>query len=144
MNLLDLGGLAYISIAAARGRKRGLADESYRLLRLGTAFGAGCGLHELVHGLLERVLALAPSYSGPLAFAGTVGGAWLLLRALKRTLTAWIAARFPAQQAMGGMVAGGLRGLVMTLSVLATGLLAGGGGPVARSWLARLAAVFVE
>ena len=144
MNLLDLGGLAYISFSAARGRKRGLADESYRLLRLGTAFGAGCGLHELVHDLISRVLSIAPAYSGPLAFAGTVGGTWMLLRTLKRKLTEWIATRFPDHQAVGGLVAGGLRGLVMTLSVLVTGILAGGGGPVAQSWLARIAAVFVE
>jgi hypothetical protein len=62
---------------------------------LGTAFGAGCGLHELVHDLISRVLSIAPAYSGPLAFAGTVGGTWMLLRTLKRKLTEWIATSLP-------------------------------------------------
>ena len=144
MNLIDLGAVAYTGFSAARGRRRGLADESYRLLRLGVAFGAGCGLFSLVHGLVAKVLSLDHTQSGPLVFVGTVGGTWLLLRSLKKKFTAWVATRFAAHQAIGGLVAGGLRGLLLTLSVLVTGVLAGGGGAVTDSWLARLARFFVE
>lgn len=144
MNVIDLLSAAYIGISAARGRKRGLADESYRLLRLGVAFGAGCGLYGLVSGAIESLLSLAPTVSGPVGFAGTVGGAWMLLRGLKQKLTAWVAVRFAPHQAVGGMIAGGLRALLMALSALATGILAGGEGVVATSWLARVARFFVE
>lgn len=144
MNAIDLIAVVYTGISVARGRRRGLADESYRLLRMGVAFGAGCGLYGLVSGALGHLLSLAPAVSGPVGFAGTVGGAWLLLRALKKRLTVWIAARFAPQQEVGGMIAGGLRALVLTMSVLATGVLAGGGGLVATSWLARIARFFVE
>ncbi len=144
MNGLDLLGAGYIAFSAWRGRRRGLADEAYRLLRLGVAFGTGCGLYGLVSDGLGRLLSLAPALSGPLGFAGTVGGTWLLLRALRRKLAEWIGARFPTHQATGGLIAGGLRGFTLTMSVMATGVLAGGGGPVAGSWLGQIAAWLVS
>lgn len=125
MNAVDLVAAAYVAYGAARGRRRGLADEAYRLLRVGVSFAAGCGLYGLVSDLLKKALALGADVSGPLAFVATMAGAWSLLRFLRKWLMAWIAARFAPHAAVGGAVAGGIRTLVWTLALVSAFHLAG-------------------
>jgi hypothetical protein len=125
VNVVDLISAAYVAFGAVRGRKRGLADEAYRLLRVGISFAAGCGLYGLMSDLLKNVLSLGADVSGPVGFVATMAGAWALLRMAKRRLTAWIAARFASHAAIGGAVAGGIRSLVWVLALVSAFHLAG-------------------
>lgn len=125
MSIVDLISAAYVAYGAARGKKRGLADEAYRLLRVGVSFAAGCGLYGLVSDLLKQVLSMGSDVSGPVGFAATMGGAWALLRFAKQKLTAWITARFAPHAALGGAVAGGIRSMVWVLALVSMFHLAG-------------------
>lgn len=125
MNIVDLVSGAYVAYGAARGRKRGLADEAYRLLRIGISFAAGCGLYGLVSDLLRQVLSLGADVSGPVGFVAIVAGAWSLLRFARKRLTAWIAVRFASHASLGGAIAGGLRTAVWVLSLVSAFHLAG-------------------
>lgn len=125
MNIADIIAGAYVAFGAWRGRARGLADEGYRLLRLGVAFAAGCGLYGVVSGLLKHAISMAGDVSAPVAFAGTVGGTWWLLSALKKKVIAVLAARFAPYAQIGGAVAGGVRTLLLVLSIVGVFHLAG-------------------
>lgn len=138
MSVLDLISAAYVAYGAWRGRARGLAEEGYRLLRMAIAFAAGCGLYGLVGDLLSRVLSLGGDVSGPVGFVGVMGGSWYILRTLKTKLTAWLSARFAAQARVGGMIAGGLRTLIIVLSIVGVLNLAGREDVSGRSVVARI------
>ena len=125
MSPVDLIAAAYVAYGAARGRKRGLADESYRLLRVGLSFVAGCGLYGLVSGFLKQVLSVGADVSGPVGFVATMAGAWALLRLVRQRLTAWIGTRFSRHAAVGGAVAGALRTLIWVLALVSAFHLAG-------------------
>lgn len=140
MSAADLIAAAYVAYGAWRGRARGLADEGFRLLRLAVSFAAGCGLYGAVSGLLTRVLSLGGDVSGPVGFVGVMGGSWFLLRKLKNNLTALLAARFARQARIGGLVAGGLRTLLIVLSVVGVLSLAGREELSGRSIVGRLSA----
>lgn len=117
MNPVDVIAAAYIAFGAWRGRMRGLADEGYRLVRLLIAFVAGCGLYGVVSGALKQAFSLAGGVSAPLAFVLTVGIAWWFTRWIKKTITTLIAARFMKHEKLGGLIAGGLRVLIIVISV---------------------------
>ncbi len=138
MNILDLIAGAYVAYGAWRGRARGLAEEGYRLFRLAVAFAAGCGLYGLLSDLLTRLLSLGGEVSGPVGFVGVMGGSWYILRTLKTKLTALLAARFAAQARIGGLIAGGLRTLIVVLSIVGVLNLAGRGDVSGRSVVARI------
>lgn len=125
MNIVDAVSAAYVAFGAYRGRKRGFSDEAYRLLRMAIAFVAGCGLYGVVSQLIGKVLSLGGEVSGPVAFLGTVGGAWLLLRKLKRGFIAWVFAKTKPYEGLGGAVAGGVRALLIVVSIVAALSLAG-------------------
>lgn len=125
MNIIDLISAAYVAFGAIRGRKRGMADEAYRLLRIGVSFLAGCGLYGLVSDLLKQVLAMGGDVSGPVGFVAIMAGAWSLLRFARKRLTAWIALRFASHASLGGAIAGGLRTAVWVLSLVSAFHLAG-------------------
>ena len=118
MHIADLIAAAYVAFSAWRGRVRGLADEGFRFVRMAVAFAAGCGLYELISGALKKLLSLGGDVSGPIGFAVTLGGAWYLLRFAKKSLAAFLAARFARHAALGGAIAGGLRTALIVLSVL--------------------------
>lgn len=123
--LVDLVAGAYVVYGTVRGRKRGLADESFRLVRFAVALAAGCGLYGLISQGAERLLSLAGDISAPVVFAGTVGGSWWLLRALKHRFKAWVGARFMPYARAGGAVAGGLRTALVVLGAVGVLTLAG-------------------
>ena len=143
MILVDALAAAYVAYGVMRGRKRGLPDEAYRLLRFGTAFAAGCGLYGLVSDIIGKILSLAGDVAAPLAFVGTVGGAWWLLRVVKQSFLAWSSARFAPFIQTGGAVAGGLRTALVVLSIVATFSMAErapGHAAVSReTWVGRIA-----
>lgn len=146
--LIDAVSAAYVACGVYRGRKRGLSDEAYRLLRLGGAFASGCGLHGLVSGGLDRILSLGGGVSGPVAFVGTMAGSWWALRLVKRRFLEWAAARFEPYIRIGGAVAGGLRAAILALSLLGAFSLAthAPGHDVVQqgSWMGRFAAWIVQ
>ncbi len=125
MSILDGISAAYIAFGAWRGRANGLAQEGYRLFRMAVAFGAGCGLYGLISDLLSRTLSIGGDVSGPVGFASVMGGSWFLLRKLRIGMQAWIAARFGAHARVGGLIAGGLRAIVIVLSLVGVLNLAG-------------------
>lgn len=136
MNLLDGLAAAYVAFGAWRGRASGLAEEGYRLFRMAVAFAAGCGLYGLISDLLTRVLSIGGDVSGPIGFVGVMGGSWMLLKRLRNAIKAWLAARFAAHAQIGGLIAGGLRTLIIVLSIVGVLNLAGrdeaGGSIVGR------------
>ncbi len=117
MSAIDLIAAAFIALGAWRGRSRGLPDEGYRLLRIALAFLAGCGLYRFVSELLKQAFSMAGDISAPLAFVGTIGGTWWLMRVVKKTLTRFLAARFARHARLGGAIAGGIRVLLIVLSI---------------------------
>lgn len=143
MNLLDGLVAVYVAYGAQRGRKRGLAEEAYRLLRVGVALIAGCGLYGLVSDLIGKVLATGSEISGPVGFVATMVGAWSLLRVLRARVVAWVTAKYQPYAAVGGAVAGGLRNLTLALSAMITAQLAGRSGFLAESGLGKLIAMLV-
>ena len=118
MNITDLISAVYVAYGAWRGRARGLADEGFRFLRMAVAFVAGCGLYGLISDALKKLLSLGGDVSGPLGFALTLGGAWYVLSFVKKSFAAFLAARFATHAALGGAIAGGLRTLLIVLSVV--------------------------
>ena len=139
MNMVDLISAAYIAFGAWRGRARGLADEGFRLLRMAVAFAAGCGLYGLLSGLLKKLLSLGGDVSGPLGFALTIGGTWYLFRYVKKSFAAFLAARFAPHAALGGAIAGGLRTLLIVLSVVGVLNLSNRDGVSGGSAVSRIA-----
>lgn len=125
MNVVDLLAAASVAGGALRGRKRGLADEAYRLLRVGISFAAGCGLYGFVSDLLGKVLSLGGDVSGPMGFIATMGGTWSVLRLLRQKLQSLVDAHLARHAAVGGAVAGGIRAFVWVLAILSAFHLAG-------------------
>lgn len=125
MSPLDGIAAAYVAFGAWRGRARGMAEEGYRLFRMAVAFAAGCGLYGVISGLLEKVVSIGGDVSGPVGFVGVVGGSWFLLSRLRNGIKAWLAARFADRAQIGGMAAGGLRALIVVLSIVGVLNLAG-------------------
>lgn len=143
MNLLDGMVAVYVAYGAQRGRKRGLAEEAYRLLRVGVALLAGCGLYGLVSGLIGKVLSLGSDVSGPVGFVATMLGAWSLLRVVRARVVAWVTATYQPYAAVGGAIAGGVRNLILAVSAMITAHLAGRSGFLAESGLGKLIAMLV-
>jgi hypothetical protein len=123
--ILDLLTATFVAVGVAWGRRSGLPKESYRLLRLITALVVGCGFYGLIARGLERLLSRLGDLSAPLAFIITVGGAWWILRAVRRRYMAWVGARFDRYARPGGAIAGGLRALLLAVTILAALGLAG-------------------
>jgi hypothetical protein len=140
MHLLDLIFGAFVAYGAWRGRARGLADEGYRLFRMAVAFTAGCGLYGLISKLLAGLLSVGGDVYGPIGFVSVMGGSWYALRVLKAKLTAFLSSRFAAQARIGGLVAGGLRTLIIVLSIAGVLNLAGREDVSERSVVSRVAA----
>lgn len=143
MNLLDGLVAAYVAYGAYRGRARGLGEEAYRLLRVGVALVAGCGLYEIVGDLLSRVVSLGTQFSGPVGFLGTMIGTWSVLRVAKEKMVTWLSTRYVALAETGGAIAGGLRNLVLVSGAMITAHLAGRSEFMADSWVGRLISVLV-
>ena len=138
MNMIDGLVAAYVALGANRGRKRGLAEETFRLLRMSVALVAGCGLYSLVGDLVGRLLSLRDYVSGPIGFVASMVVAWSLLRVLRTALVNWVALRFRSYIELGGAIAGGLRNLVLALAGLITAHLSDYGGFMADSWVGTL------
>lgn len=114
MSIPDILSLAYMGYGAVRGLKRGLAREVSRLVQIGGAFIAGCGLYDVVGNLLDAVLPLGRGFAGLVAFVATGGGVWALIYRFRRLLESWLTARLAkAQQAIGGLIAGVSRAIVI-------------------------------
>lgn len=114
---IDIISTLYVAFGAWRGRAAGLAEEGYRLLRYGIALAAGCGLYGLVSDTLKRLLSLGGDVSGPVAFIGVIGGAWFLVRKIRGVVMRFLAARFADHARVGGAIAGGLRTLLIVISI---------------------------
>ena len=56
MSPVDIIAGAYVAYGVYRGIRRGLAEESYRLIRLAGALGASCGLYGWVSHAIEGLL----------------------------------------------------------------------------------------
>lgn len=145
MNRVDIVSTLWTAAGALRGWKRGLSDEAYRLVRLGVAFGAGCGLYGAVSRLLGRIFSTEHGATSAVGFVGTMAGAWWILHAVRKGFTAWIASRWPKQQAVGGAIAGGLRALVAAMGAVAAWLLATDASGVAENTvMGRIVSVFIH
>ncbi len=140
MNLMDALVAAYVGFGAYRGRSRGLAQEAYRLLRIGVALVAGCGLFGLVSDGIGKLVHLGPALSGPVSFLATTVGAWSVLRVLREKFLNMMETRFAGLAQIGGAIAGGLRTLALATGAMITAHLAGSDGLLADSWLGRLIA----
>lgn len=143
MHAVDVVTLVYVAFSAVRGKRRGLALESYGLLRWVVALATGTGLYGWISNLLQHLFALGGNASSALGFVGTVASAWALLRFVKRRMTEWVASRWAPYAAVGGAVAGGLRAFVVLVSLMGVFHLA---RPTAdraaaadASWMARIA-----
>jgi uncharacterized membrane protein required for colicin V production len=121
MNMLDGVMLAYAAWSGARGAKRGLPDEAYRLLRLVVSLGAGCGLFAIVNKIVASVMALGgDTTGGGLGFAGGLALAFIAMRKLRAGVTA--AVQHWADQKIirpGGALLGALRGAIAIITLVA-------------------------
>lgn len=144
MNAVDLVSGAYVVYGALRGLKRGLADEAYRLIRVGVALVAGCGLYDWLSQGLESLLNLAPGISDTTGFIATFAGAFAALRLGRRKLTEWIRAKAgPRVEALGGSVAGLFRaGVALTALMTALHLSPADTRSADESWIGKIAGVF--
>jgi uncharacterized membrane protein required for colicin V production len=138
MNPVDALVGVYVGYGALRGRSRGLAQESYRLLRVGVALVAGCGLFGLVSDAISQLVHLGPTLSGPVGFLVTSVGAWSVMRVLREKFLNLMETRFSRVAEIGGAVAGALRTLALSSGAMITAHLAGSSGLLENSWLGRL------
>lgn len=138
MNPVDGIVAAYVAYGAYRGRTRGLADEAYRLVRVGLALLAGCGLYGLVSDLIGKVIYAGDAVSGPVGFVATMLGTWSVLRVLRTKFVNLLETKYAGLAQVGGAVAGGLRTAVLSSSAMITAYLAGHEGWLGNSWLAGL------
>jgi hypothetical protein len=114
MNLFDIVSVLGVGSAAARGWRRGLAVEGYRLFRMVVALVAGTSLYGGLSDLLGRVAGIQSSWADPAMFLGVSFGAWSLLRRLRAWSEARLAAALPARTlALGGAVAAGIKALAV-------------------------------
>ena len=120
---------------------RGFGDEVFRLVRLGTAYLAGCGLYETVGNGLDRLF--APAVSDTVGFIVSFVGAYALVRLARRKLVATVAARFRGSAvALGGAVAGALRaGVVATTLMTALHISPVENRAADQSWIGQRVAV---
>ncbi|MCO5060428.1 MAG: CvpA family protein [Kiritimatiellae bacterium] len=139
MNLVDALSVLYVAFGAWRGRARGLADEGFRLLRMGVAFLMGCGIYGWISSLLKKALSLGGDVSGPIGFLAVLLGTWFLFRFMKKSLIAFVAARFTRVAGLGGAIAGGIRTLLIVLSVVGVLSLAQRDDVSGRSFVGKLA-----
>lgn len=140
MSMSPVDGIVavYVAYGVYRGRARGLADEAYRLLRVGVALLAGCGLYGVVSDLISRVIYTGDAVSGPVGFVATMLGTWSVLRVVRTKFTAALETRFAGLAEAGGAMAGGLRTAVMASSAMITAVLAGHENWLGHSWLGSL------
>ncbi|HEY8240500.1 MAG TPA: CvpA family protein [Kiritimatiellia bacterium] len=144
MTALDAITLGYMGFSAWRGRKRGLADETYRLTRVATALLAGCGLYGAISHGIDALVHLAPGVSDTVGFVASFAGAFALLRAARRRLIDWVHARVrgPAL-ALGGALAGAVRAVVIIVTIVtALRISPVENASAERSWIGRIASVF--
>ena len=139
MNIVDILAVAYTAFGAWRGRARGLADEGYRLLRMAVAFVMGCGLYGWISGLLKKLLSLSGDISGPTGFLVVLVGTWFLFRVVKKSVVTLLAARFSKFAGVGGAIAGGIRTVLIVLSVMGVLSLAQRDDVSGKSFVGKLA-----
>jgi uncharacterized membrane protein required for colicin V production len=146
MSALDAITLGYMGIAAVRGARRGVGDEVFRLVRVGTALLAGCGLYETVSNALDAVFGSASAVSDTTGFIASFGGAYLLIRMARRQLVAWVAARVSGfARTVGGALAGALRaGVVVAALMTALHISPVENKAAEESWVGRKVSVIQE
>jgi hypothetical protein len=102
-----------------RGRRRGFAEESWRLVRAAVALFAGAGLFRLLGGALDAALGGAAGLSRVAGFGLAFGGAWALLRALRQRFVAAVTARTQGPKwRWAAAAAGAVRGLVLLVAAV--------------------------
>lgn len=139
VNFLDGLAIAYVAFAAWRGRANGVAKEGFRLIRVALAFGAGVGLYGLIRDILTRALSLGVDVTGPVGFLAVMVGTWYAVRGLRDIIQAWLSARFSSHSPIAGAIAGGIRALVIVISIVGVTALAGRTDTPDRSLVGRVA-----
>lgn len=138
MNPVDGIVAAYVAFGVYRGKARGLADESFRLVRVGVAMLAGCGLYGVVSDLIGKVIYAGDAVSGPVGFVGTMLATWSVLRVVRTKFVNLLETRYAGLAQLGGAIAGGLRTAVLSSSAMITAVLAGHENWLGGSWLGGL------
>jgi len=128
----------YVAYGVYRGRARGLAEEAYRLVRVGVALLAGCGLYSVVSDLISKVIYAGDAVSGPVGFVATMLGTWSVLRVVRTKFVNLLETKYAGLAQTGGAIAGGLRTAVLAFSAMITAFLAGHENWLGHSWLGSL------
>ena len=148
MTLVDGVVGAYCAWAAWHGARRGLPEESYRLLRLVVSLAAGCGLFTLVNKIVAVVMSFGGDAPGGLGFVGGMAVAFVAMRKLRASLVAavqrWADAKIIRP---GGAVLGAVKaftGVAALISFLQLSpLVPAGHRLAAHSVTGRIVAVFL-
>jgi uncharacterized membrane protein required for colicin V production len=117
--IVDLYVLTHISLAAWRGRKRGLNVELPSAASTGIFFVTGCGLFKWLYRILSEVNTKAGQSLGIFTFVGLIVAAFVLYRKSKTQL-ATLASRYIPEdrQRLAGAIAGGVRAFLVISTLL--------------------------
>ncbi len=115
-NLLDIGTVVYVAYAVWRGRRRGLAFELPRVLKVFVLAFTGAGLWHWTGAALDQFSKLTRQHVGTIGGAGLMVAAYFLVQHFKAQIRAWAEKKFPdgTLQRRGGAVLGGLHALVLS------------------------------
>jgi hypothetical protein len=125
-NLIDAAAAAYVGLATWRGRRRGLAYELPRTLKVLVLALTGAGLWHWTGAALGEVARATRLRLGAVGGVGAVTAAFFLVQHFKAQIRAWAARRFSESglQRRGGALLGGLHALVLSsFLIVFTGLL---------------------
>jgi|GEM_PF-2960409 len=109
MNFIDLLLVALAGVGFAKGRRRGLADELYRMINMGFGFITGIGLFKFAGNIAGALPGIEGGNASALGFLGSFGGAVVVIRLLKSKIKDVLEAKLknPNARMLGGILGGG-------------------------------------
>lgn len=119
-NIFDILTAVYVGLGSWRGGRRGLTFELPRLIWLLLFILTGCSLSHWMRLLFSKIGAVTGQAAGGLGFLGVFAAAFIVARRLRARFGQWLAQRLPVEtvQKRGGAVAGGLRALVISCTLI--------------------------
>jgi uncharacterized membrane protein required for colicin V production len=117
--IIDLLVLANCAFAVWRGRRNGLVKELPSLVGVLFFLVAGVGMFKALWHLLDEASRHLGQSMGVISFVGLGVASWQLLKWVRGHI-AWIGQRWPEEpaQRLGGAMAGGVRSLVVSATLL--------------------------
>lgn len=117
---IDILSSVYVLFGTFRGRRRGVPEELYRLVRTGLAFLSGLGLYGLVQSTMQTI----PGFAGAAGFALSYAGVFVLLRKTRKAIRDRLHRTFGEARSLIAAAVGAARSILHTLVFYVTTVLA--------------------